>query len=166
MTGGRLVASLATGINENFAMVALPRRNEGRAIGFMMTPMIDVVFLLIIFFLISSHLTRQEKQTKLPLPVATMGAHPAEMDAPKLVVNVEATGQMSMSGANVTKEEFQGRLAATLAKLNEKDRSQFEVRIRCSRDVPYRFMQPIMNACVGQGIWNITYAVYRPEDAQ
>ena len=40
-----------------------------------MTPMIDVVFLLIIFFLVSSHLARQETQMELdfarrPTPVA------------------------------------------------------------------------------------------------
>lgn len=146
-------------------MVALPQRNSGRSVGFMMTPMIDVVFLLIIFFLISSHLTRQENQTRLPLPVATTAAHPAQMDTLKIVVNVDQAGQMTLGTQAVTIEEFSQRLAATLARLEEDERGRFEVRIRCSRETPYRFMQPIMNACVGQSIWNITYAVYRPEDA-
>lgn len=130
-----------------------------------MTPMIDVVFLLIIFFLISSHLTRQEKQTRLPLPVATTAAHPAQMDTLKMVVNVDQTGQMTLGAQVVTVDEFSKRLAATVARLEEEERGRFEVRIRCSRETPYQFMQPIMNACVGQRIWNITYAVYRPEDA-
>lgn len=131
----------------------------------MMTPMIDVVFLLIIFFLISSHLTRQEKQTRLPLPVANTGAHPAELTAPKLVVNVDAAGRMTLGSVEIDAAEFRNRLAATLATVDADQRQQFEVRIRCSRDTPYQFMHPIMNACVSQRIWNVTYAVYRPEDA-
>lgn len=146
-------------------MVALPTRNEGRTIGFMMTPMIDVVFLLIIFFLISSHLTRQEKQLKLPLPVATSGAHPAQVVAPKLVINVDSAGQMFMGAGPVTAEQLPKKIAATLATLSEEERGKFEVRIRSSRETAYKHVQPIMNACVQQRIWNITYAVYRPEDA-
>ena len=38
------------------------------SLGFSMTPMIDVVFLLIIFFLVSSHLAQQEVQLDLDLP--------------------------------------------------------------------------------------------------
>ncbi len=39
-----------------------------------MTPMIDVTFLLIIFFLVSSHLAKQENFLKLDLPTAAAGA--------------------------------------------------------------------------------------------
>ena len=38
-----------------------------------MTPMIDVTFLLIIFFLVSSHLAQQELQVDLELPAAASG---------------------------------------------------------------------------------------------
>ena len=38
-----------------------------------LTSLIDVVFLLIIFFLVSSHLAKQESQLELPLPVADSG---------------------------------------------------------------------------------------------
>ncbi len=38
-----------------------------------MTPMIDIVFLLIIFFLVSSHLAKQEVQLDLDLPAAESG---------------------------------------------------------------------------------------------
>ena len=41
----------------------IPRSQSRSGFGFNMTPMIDVVFQLIIFFLVASHLTRTE--TKL-----------------------------------------------------------------------------------------------------
>ena len=48
-----------------------PATTDG--VGFNMTPMIDVVFQLIIFFLLSSHLAKQETQFALPLPAAESG---------------------------------------------------------------------------------------------
>ena len=40
----------------------IPARAISGDVGFNMTPMIDVVFQLIIFFLLSSHLAKQETQ--------------------------------------------------------------------------------------------------------
>ena len=45
----------------------VPSNLRSGSLGFNMTPMIDVVFLLIIFFLVSSHLAKQEVQMPLPL---------------------------------------------------------------------------------------------------
>ena len=49
----------------------VPTRSVSGEVGFNMTPMIDVVFQLIIFFLLSSHLAKQEKEVPLPLPVSS-----------------------------------------------------------------------------------------------
>ncbi len=49
----------------------LPNQSGRHSVGANMTPMIDVVFLLIIFFLVSSHLARQENRLPLDLPVAS-----------------------------------------------------------------------------------------------
>ena len=51
----------------------VPSRVLSHQVGFNMTPMIDVVFQLIIFFLLSSHLAKQETQLPLPLPEAISG---------------------------------------------------------------------------------------------
>ncbi len=51
----------------------VPTQLNSGEVDFNMTPMIDVVFLLIIFFLVSTHLAKQEAQLELPLPVAESG---------------------------------------------------------------------------------------------
>ena len=69
--------------------------NLGRgSVGFNMTPMIDVVFLLIIFFLVSSHLARQEMQLELDLPDAASSDRPEEEDVRRVVVNVLSETQI------------------------------------------------------------------------
>ena len=120
--------------------------------------MIDVVFLLIIFFLVSSHLAKQEVQMQLPLPDARSGTQAEDSQLPRLVVNISAGGQIRMAGRQLTLEQFQERLV----KRREKYGQDLEVRIRSDRSVPYRNINPVMRRCAETGIWNVTFAVYRP----
>ena len=76
----------------------IPRREVSRDVGFNMTPMIDVVFQLIIFFLLSSHLAKQETQLPLPLPTAGSGQAEQDSDRPRLTVNVLADGTLLVAG--------------------------------------------------------------------
>lgn len=122
-----------------------------------MTPMIDVVFLLIIFFLVSSHLARQESQMPLPLPKADSGA---EIDAgrPRVVVNVRGDGKVFLSGRPVEP----GELARRLQVQRDQEGSQLEVRIRSDRNVPFQFVQPILLAVAKSDIQQVTFAVTKP----
>lgn len=140
----------------------VPDHIHGGKFGFNMTPMIDVVFLLIIFFLVSSHLAKQETQLDLPLPVAQSGSEPLDEPARRLTVNVRKGGQLLMAGHVTPPSELQSRLSAAAEEFG----SDLEVRIRCDRRVVYRNVEPIMLACARSGIWNVTFAVYRPEDVR
>lgn len=119
-----------------------------------MTPMIDVVFLLIIFFLVSSHLARQESQMPLPLPTADSGE---EIDASleRVVVNVTSDGSLLLAGRSVSSDQLQSRLRAEVSS-GKKD---LEVRIRSDRGVAFQFVQPILLAVSKAGVSNVTFAV-------
>ena len=124
-----------------------------------MTPMIDVVFLLIIFFLVSSHLARQESQMELELPTASTGQDDIDLETPRLTINVRSDGSLWLAGRPIAQQQLQ-------QKFNEaRDRNggNVEVRIRGSRQAPYSTVEPIMLACTSAKIWNVTYAVYREE---
>ena len=130
-----------------------------RRLGFNMTPMIDVVFLLIIFFLVSSHLAKQESQIQLALPVAKSGEEDPAVSSKRVTINVSETGGLTIGNRPIIAAELGERLASARAELGD----AMEVRIRSSRLTPYGDVQPIMLACTKQGIWNVTYAVYRQE---
>lgn len=135
----------------------IPQYKSNRKYGFNMTPMIDVVFLLIIFFLVSSHLSRQESQLELELPTASTGQDDVDQETPRLTINVQADGSMLLAGRPITKQELEGRFSEVRLQEGE----DIEVRIRGSRLTPYSAVEPIMLACTGAKIWNVTYAVYR-----
>ena len=128
-----------------------------RSIQFNMTPIIDVVLLLIVFFLVSSHLARQETQLELALPAAESGREPRDDRSDRVTVNIDADGQVTLSGAAVSSGELRRRLEVQ----RERSGSQLEIRIRSDRTVPYRVVEPILLACARAGIWNVTFAVVK-----
>ncbi len=140
----------------------VPNHFERGDVGFNMTPMIDVVFLLIIFFLVSSHLAKQEVHLDLPLPVADSGSEAMDEPSRRVTINVLRNGQLQFSGRLVPAEELVGRLTQAL-KDHGKD---VEVRIRSDRRAPYGDVDPILLSCARVGIWNVTFSVYRSEDVR
>jgi len=141
----------------------IPRRDTHGTVGFDMTPMIDIVFQLIIFFLLTNHLVQQETQIKIALPEATSGEQQEFDDnAPRVTINVQSDGQVSLGSGVVNIAELTDRLAEKRAASG----NSLEVRIRSDRHVPYRVVEPIMLACTKVGIWNVTFAVFRPGESQ
>jgi biopolymer transport protein ExbD len=134
-----------------------PQRHRAAPVRVNMTPMIDVTFLLIIFFLLSSRLAQQETQLELDLPTAASGRQAVDDERPRLSVNVRPDGSVMLGSTQTQPEEMVRRLQI------ERDRlgSDLEVRIRADRSVPYDAVEPILLACADAGIWNVTFAVFK-----
>lgn len=137
----------------------VPQYRSSRRYGFNMTPMIDVVFLLIIFFLVSSHLARQESNVELKLPTAVSGQDDLDQATPRVTVNVKVDGTLWLAGQLLAPEQLKQRFEQA----RKQQGDQVEVRIRSSRQAPYSSVEPVMLACTKAGIWNVKYAVYREE---
>ncbi len=98
-----------------------------------LTPLIDVVFLLIIFFLVSSHLAQQETHLQLDLPDASSGEQDAATQPARVTINVGADGAAQIAGEGVDAPEI-GRRLKRLMGGREKP---LEVRIRTDRTATY-----------------------------
>ena len=118
-----------------------------------MTPMIDVVFLLIIFFMAGTKFAELERKIGLNVPeVADAGAL---SDAPaEKVVNVYHDGAITLDREQVTLEELTGRLAQA--------RSQYEdlsVVVRGDGKTDYQTVAEVFNACKQAGINSLGMSV-------
>ncbi|HYW80658.1 MAG TPA: biopolymer transporter ExbD [Thermoguttaceae bacterium] len=137
----------------------VPSNLSRGGLGFNMTPMIDVVFLLIIFFLVSSHMAKQEVELELDLPEAGSGQRPDEDDIRRVVVNVlpeqDAAARIVVGGRQIVTEE----LAQLIGFESRRKAGHLEVRIRADRTVPYRVVEPIMVTCAREGVWKVTFSV-------
>ncbi len=132
----------------------VPSSTNRRAVGANMTPMIDVVFLLIIFFLVSSHLARQENHLPLDLPIASTHG-PVNPDRAPLTISVNRDSQWLVSGDVVNEQS----LAAVLQNHRKRDGANASVRIRTDQDVQYQYVEPVLRAAVKAGITDATIAV-------
>ena len=122
--------------------------------------MIDVVFLLIIFFLVSSHLAKQEAQMDIDLPNAESGLESEPSTNPRIVINVTQSGQLLISGRRVSEAQIENRLAEHVTN----NGANIEVRIRSDRQIPFVQVRPIMLACAKMGIWNVSFSVYPTDE--
>ncbi len=132
----------------------VPSTQNRRPVGANMTPMIDVVFLLIIFFLVSSHLARQENHLPLDLPLATTHG-PLDLERIALTISIDADTQVRVGGDVVDMPT----LRSVLADLYRREGIAAAVRIRTDRGVQYRYVEPILREAVAAGITDATIAV-------
>lgn len=133
----------------------IPTSISRHPVGFNMTPMIDIVFLLIIFFLVSSHLAQREARMELDLPTATTGAEASNENLRRITVNVLANGQTVVGGREVASSQIAGYLRQAKQQADE----PMEVRIRGDRLAPYEAVEPILKGAADVGIWDVTFSV-------
>ena len=121
---------------------------KGQVLGVLsMTPMIDVVFLLLIFFLVASRLSQEDRELDIPLPSAS-NAMPMIAEPKELVVNVDQRGQIYVNNQRLELEQFE-KMIAKQATDNPIGQA---VIIRADRRVPLQSPIDVMNACKQHGV--------------
>lgn len=138
----------------------VPRLAQRSAVGINMTPLIDIVFQLLIFFLVSSRLSQQESQMALPLPVAESGGDSdPSSERPRVTLNILVDGELVLVGRRIAAAELVERLRQVVTNYG----ADVELRVRADREVPYRHVEPMLVACSQAGLTNVTFAVYADE---
>lgn len=90
------------------------RQSRGEDPTINLTPMIDVVFLLVIFFLVGSKFS--EREGRIPVNVPGVGQPQAMVRGPdKRVVEVSREGAIHLDGIQVTAEQLQAELRRAAA---------------------------------------------------
>ncbi len=106
-----------------------------------LTPLIDVVFLLLIFFLTATTFQKDEVEMSLDLPESQSGK--AGGDARVIVVNVAKDGRLLVDGRAVTVEALQQKLKAAASR--NKDQ---EVLIRGDEKAQFGLVAKVFDACL------------------
>jgi biopolymer transport protein ExbD len=116
---------------------------RGRALDSLnLTPLIDVVFLLLIFFLVATRFAQDDRELPVQLPSAA-SAVPMTAEPTELVVNVDAGGQYMIRGERMAlnKVESTLRRAVTDNPINQ------IVIIRGDRNVAFQAVVSVLDLC-------------------
>lgn len=130
------------------------------AIGIQLAPMIDILLLLLCFFIISWQFSQSETELNVAVPTAQEGAEPERMRG-EIIINVLAEGLIRVEGVTVDRQQLLDKLSQIAKQFDNQP-----VRIRGDGDVPYQRIVEVIDTCQKAGIWNISFATQRPKPAQ
>ena len=120
--------------------------------GLNLTPMIDIVMLLVIFFMVGTQFADQESQYEIELPTVSE-AQPLTALPDEIVVDVLQDGNIVVDGKVLDTQELESRLRD--AKRNYSDQG---IIIRGDADGPYQHVMTILNICRRAKISNVQLA--------
>ena len=128
--------------------------------GIQLAPMIDVVFLLLIFFIVLWNYARFETEIDISVPAASAGENP-ERTIGEIVVNVKKEGQIIIEGVEKTEEETLEMFNNIVAAYPDQ-----ALILRGDKEASFDHIVKILNLCKKANIWNISFATSQPESPQ
>ncbi len=134
------------------------RRDEnGGKVEIQMAPMVDIVFLLLVFFMVTASFITEESQIKISLPVTAAAASADELPD-EVIIFVMSDGGIAVNDREYdspdSKElpELQGMLSKLASFFTDQN-----VIIQADGTVPHGRVVDVLNACVASGVQNISF---------
>jgi biopolymer transport protein ExbD len=111
-----------------------------------MTPLIDMVFNLLIFFLVATTFQQAEREMQIALPIAQQ-AGPISTALRELVVNVDDQGRLIVSGRVLSADQLRELVRDAVAANSEQ-----KVTVRGDRSCAYGSVVTVLDICKSSGI--------------
>ena len=127
-------------------------KHVSRAPKLAMTSMLDVIFLLLCFFVTVSVFSQWESEISIKLPTAATGEQPERLPG-EIIVNLSKDGTVRVNGTTLTLDDLQSRLA----KISKFYPGQ-PVIIRADRDTKYESLVAVIDSCRAADVWNFSLA--------
>ena len=109
-------------------------------------PMVDVLFNLLIFFLLATTIAQVEREMQIALPFA-QSAGPISSALKEIVINVDAGGRLYLSGREVTAEDLKETISQAVA-ANPRQK----VTVRGDRTTTYENIVRALDVCKSAGV--------------
>lgn len=121
-----------------------------------MTSLLDIVFLLLIFFLVATNFTRKEMDHKVVLPESESGVKASQAPS-RMVINIREEGTLVVNGKLMDEKELRVAVAEFAGAHPERP-----AVIRADAKVPYRSVMKVFGICRTSGVRNVDLPVLDP----
>jgi biopolymer transport protein ExbD len=131
--------------------------SEDGDMGFQIAPMVDVVFVLLLFFMASAGAQIIEKELNINLPSGRSSTE--GVARPPIIIDIDPAGQIA-----VNNEVYANATDKNLSRLREWLKQTFSefgddpVIIRPSMDTRHERIVDVLNACAFGGVKNLTFS--------
>jgi biopolymer transport protein ExbD len=129
------------------------RRHDGE--DFQMAPMIDMVFLLLVFFMCVSSLAQADKAIEIDLPESAESQVPENL-AYRGIVSVKADGTIFLGAREVTRAELAAELGRAL-----RENPQLRVQVRADQETRFAEIQRVLKVCAEAGAVDVIYSTFQ-----
>ena len=128
------------------------RRAKPEVFGFQIAPMVDILLVLLVFFIVTWNFSLSENELDVKIPSASKAKEPKAYVG-QVVVNVKVDGGIVMNRKPFTPEDLRAKL---------KDLSTIypdqAVILRGDKDTKYDKIVGVLDICRAANIWNVAFA--------
>lgn len=135
------------------------RYDMQESLGFQLAPMLDVVFLLLIFFIVTQTfaLTEQDLEVKVP-DIEGNEQKDQSRALHEIILNVRTDGAVTINREIIPLD----KVASRMGRMVSAGGAATPVLIRGDAEAKYQYIIDVLNECRKVGIWNIRFSVKQP----
>lgn len=123
-----------------------------------LAPLVDVLFLLVIFFAVTSHFAKNEQVMDISVPAADEGKDKESRNVGEIIINIKTDGGIIVNGQQLTEDELLVKLKNIVTIYKDQ-----AVILRGDEVADYKYVIRVLDTCQKAGIWNIAFATRKPE---
>jgi biopolymer transport protein ExbD len=137
---------------------------ESVNMGFQIAPMVDVIFVIMLYFMVMAGAVKVEHELKTNLPGVTTNPSPDESDPDEVTIDIDVDGVVLMNDEefDTPQDKDLPNLTNSIARLKEDADSRGSkvlVTIQAAEEAKYERIIDVMNALTKAKIANVTFTV-------
>ncbi len=125
--------------------------------GFQIAPMVDILLVLLCFFIVTWSFARKEMELDVKVPAAQSGKEPVSA-VNQTVLNVKQDGTVVLNRKTISQAELAEKLTE-LAKIYP----DYAIILRGDERAAYKAIVSVLDICRAAGIWNVAFATDKVE---
>ena len=119
---------------------------------FQMTSLMDIVFLILFFFITTSVYSQWENEVNITLPTAQSGKVPSRLPG-EIIINITKDGRVSVNQQDLTLDALRARLDRLARYFPGQP-----VVLRADKETRYDNLMKVIDTCRKADIWNFSMA--------
>jgi biopolymer transport protein ExbD len=132
-------------------------RSEPVPVAFQIAPMVDILLVLLCFFVITWSMARKENELDVRVPAA-QAAQESNPVVNQTVLNVKADGTIVWDRKQISRENLQEKLKSLAALYPD-----YAIILRGDVKTNYEHIVQVLDTCRQAGIWNVAFATSKTE---